>query len=80
MEVKKLQDELERLVGLQRAALRNETYGGFSPAERLEYDERRKRIVDLRTQIADKASVESNMTGAADQRREWNKSSETDTP
>lgn len=60
MEVRKLQDELERLVGLHRAALHNETYGGFSPAERLEYDERRKRISDLRTQIADKTSVESN--------------------
>jgi hypothetical protein len=63
VEVKKLQDELERLVGLQRAALHNETYGGFSPAERLEYDERRKRISDLRTQIADKAKVKHDRSG-----------------
>lgn len=41
-----------RLINLQSQAQREQIFGGFSAVERAEYEERRKRISDLRTEIA----------------------------
>jgi hypothetical protein len=66
-----------RLRKIQSLARQEEIYGGFSPAERAEYDNRAKRINELDVQLQALAIVDS---AATKQRREWNKSSETDTP
>jgi hypothetical protein len=71
------QSEVIRLRKAQILARQHEVYGGFSPAERLEYDERAKRIKELDAQL--EAIAVAGKAGA-EQRRNWNKSSETDTP
>jgi hypothetical protein len=65
-----------RLRKAQSKAQQNETYGGLSKQERSEYNGRADRIHELNTQI--QLSVEANRHGA-EQRRDWNKASETDT-
>jgi hypothetical protein len=79
----KLHSELAHLRKVQSDARWCEIFGGLSKEERLEYDQRRKRISVLQaavnaSAVADRAS-HSAKTAAADQRREWNKTSETDT-
>ena len=68
--------ELMRLRKVQIKAQQNETYGGLSKQERSEYNSRAERIHELNTQV--QPPVEANRR-AADQRRDWNKESETDT-
>jgi hypothetical protein len=77
----KLQSELRRLNTLQSRARQDEVFGGFSRAQRIEYNKREKRIHDLETELqAGADSEQSGMTAGPDQRREWNKSPETDNP
>lgn len=77
----KLQSELRRLNTLQSRARQDEVFGGFSRAQRIEYNKRERRIHDLETELqAGADSEQSGMTTGADQRREWNKSPETDNP
>ena len=77
----KLQSELRRLNTLQSRARQDEVFGGFSRAQRIEYNKRERRIHDLETELqAGADSEQSGMTAGADQRREWNKSPETDNP
>jgi hypothetical protein len=57
------QSEVTRLRKAQTLARQHEVYGGFSPAERAEYDERAKRIKELAAHLqasatADKAIAE----------------------
>jgi hypothetical protein len=77
MEEENPQSEVTRLRKTQFLARQQEIYGGFSPAERTEYDNRAKRIEELDAQLQAIAFTDK---AAAEQRREWNKSSETDTP
>ena len=58
-------------------ARQDEVYGGFSESERAEFDSRAKRIKELETQLKTLTSADEV---AAEQRREWNKKPETDTP
>jgi len=77
----KLQSELRRLNSLQSRARQDEVFGGFSRAQRIEYNKRERRIHDVETELqAGADSEQSGMTAGADQRREWNKSPETDNP
>jgi hypothetical protein len=71
------QSEVTRLRKAQSLARQHEVYGGFSSSERIEYDDRAKRIKELDAQLEAVAVVDN---AASEQRREWNKSSETDTP
>jgi hypothetical protein len=71
------QSEVTRLREAQTLARQHEVYGGFSPSERIEYDERAKRIKELDAQLEAIAVAD---TAGAEQRRDWNKLSETDTP
>jgi hypothetical protein len=74
----KLQSELRRLNTLQSRARQDEVFGGFSRAQRIEYNKRERRIHDLESELQAGADAEqSGMTAGADQRREWNKSPET---
>jgi len=77
MEEETAQSEVIRLRKAQVLAREREIYGGFSPAEQIEYDERAKRITELDHQVRALAILEN---AATEQRREWNKSGETDTP
>jgi Skp family chaperone for outer membrane proteins len=69
--------ELARLLKEQRQARQDEVYGGFSKSERAEYDTREERIHELDTQLLTMTSADE---AASEQRREWNRTSETDTP
>jgi hypothetical protein len=69
--------ELTQLLKAQRKARENEIYGGLSKQERDEYNERAERIHELDTQLQLIADTEGDV---AEQKREWNKESETDTP
>ena len=71
------QSELARLRKRQRQARQDEVFGGFSKSERAEYDRRAERINELDAQLQTLASADK---AAAEQRGEWNKKSETDTP
>jgi hypothetical protein len=71
------QSELTRLRKAQVLAQEREIYGGFSPAERIEYDNRAKRINELDAQVRALAIADD---AASERRRDWNKLSETDTP
>ena len=68
--------ELARLRKEQRQARQDEVYGGFSKSERAEYDSRAERIHELDSQLLTKTSADE---AASEQRREWNRKSETDT-
>ena len=79
-----LKCELTRLRSLQTTARQERVFGGFSTAEAIEYEKRADRIHNLETELQTGADLERSLrlggTAAADQRREWNKSAETDTP
>jgi hypothetical protein len=76
-----IHSELVRLRRLQSDARYSEIFGGFSRAERYEYEARAKRIRDLEVEFQlGEVAAHSGVSAAAEQRREWNKTSETDTP
>jgi hypothetical protein len=77
MEDETLSAELARLRDQQFSARQNEVYGGLSKVEQADYDARAKRIYELTKQVE---AIASSSRAQAEQRREWNKSSETDTP
>src|SRR5450755_2894435 len=65
----KLQSELRRLNSLQSRARQDEVFGGFSRAQRIEYNKRERRIHDVETELqAGADSEQSGMTAGADQR------------
>jgi hypothetical protein len=76
MEDESLTAELARLRKRQHDIRENEVYGGLSKAERAEYEIGAKRIDELTRQIE---AIALSGRAQAEQRREWNKSSETDT-
>jgi hypothetical protein len=69
--------ELARLRKQQHKTRQNEVYGGLSQDERAEYDNTTKRIDELTKQLE---AIASSDKAQAEQRREWNKGSETDAP
>ncbi len=69
--------ELARLRKQQHKTRQNEVYGGLSQDERAEYDSTTKRIDELTKQLE---AIASSDKAQAEQRREWNKESETDAP
>ena len=73
----KLQSELTRLRKQQAKARQDEIFGGFSRAERAEYDARANRIHEVETELETKPA---ERTIAEQQRRQWHKESDTDTP
>jgi hypothetical protein len=77
MEDETLSAELARLRDQQYSARQNEVYGGLSKVEQADYDARANRIYELTKQVA---AIASSSRAQAEQRREWNKSSETDIP
>ena len=81
MAKEKPESELNRLRTEQRKTRQDEVFGGLSPAELAAYDGKTKRIDELETALAATADAKKTRQHAsADQRREWNKESETDTP
>ena len=73
--------ELLRLLKEQTKALEDEVFGGLSSAERAEYNRKTKRINELEIEIAATAAARKGPRSARiEQRRQWNKESETDTP
>jgi len=75
--------ELARLRREQIKTRQDEVFGGLSHAERAEYNRKAKRIHELEIEL--QASVVTELHSqpdliAAEQRHEWNKNSETDTP
>jgi hypothetical protein len=73
--------ELKRLLKEQNKARQDEVFGGFSPAERAEYEGKKDRIHALESEIqASAGSKKSSMSAKAEQERQWNKEPETDTP
>jgi len=81
MQDKKTQSELKRLLDLQSKARHDRIFGGFSTAEQIEYDIGKTRIHESgnRTSKA-QGPQQVGMTETEDQRREWNKTSESDIP
>jgi hypothetical protein len=78
----KLQSELTRLRKQQDKARQDEVFGGLSHVERAEYEARANRINDVEIELQTKGgkpSSQSDLT-AAEQKREWDKNSKTDTP
>jgi hypothetical protein len=77
----KPESELKRLRAEQNKSRQNEVFGGFSPAERIEYEVKSERIHTLEIEILAGAGAEQNARSAkAEQQFQWNKESETDTP
>ncbi|MGA9799715.1 MAG: hypothetical protein WBQ68_11950 [Terriglobales bacterium] len=74
---KTLEQERARLLEQQSKARRDEVFGGFTQSERAAYDARSNSIHELEKTILEARQREA---AAADQRREWNKQSEVDTP
>ena len=75
------QAELARLGKEQTKARQDEVFGGLSPAERAEYDGNAKRINELEIEIrASATAIRISRSAKAEQKRQWNKASETDTP
>jgi hypothetical protein len=70
MVVENRQSELTRLRNEQFKTLHDEVFGGLSPAERAEYEQKAKRIHKLEAEI--------QASAVAEQRREWRKHSEID--
>ena len=77
MENENPHSELMRLRKAQSNAQQNEVFGGLSNQERSEYNDRTERIHELSAQLQLTTDTDRD---AAEQRREWNKESETDTP
>jgi hypothetical protein len=81
MAKEKPQSELTRLRMEQNKTRRDEVFGGLTPAERAEYDGKSERIYELESEIQASAVAEKSLQFAkAEQKRQWNKESETDTP
>jgi len=77
----KPESELKRLRDEQYKTRQDEVFGGLSPAERTEYNRKSKRINDLAIELTASAGAKKGPQSAtAEQRRQWNKDSETDTP
>jgi hypothetical protein len=79
----KLHSELTRLRREQSKAREAEVFGGFSRAERGEYEARANRIHDVEIELDHTKPAERDSSSdmrAAGQKREWDKTSETDTP
>jgi hypothetical protein len=75
------QSELTRLLREQEKTRRDEVFGGLTPAERAEYKRKAERIQKLESEIQASAVAEnSSQVAKAEQKRQWNKESETDTP
>jgi hypothetical protein len=73
--------ELIRLRKEQIKAQQNEVFGGWSPAEHAQYEQRMKRINELEIQLRMTGISEKNSESGAEQkqRSRWNEESETDT-
>jgi hypothetical protein len=81
MAKEKPQSELTRLRTEQEKTRRDEVFGGLTPAERAEYKRKSERIYELESEIQASAVAEkSSQFAKAEQKRQWNKESETDTP
>jgi hypothetical protein len=81
MAKEKPESELKRLRKEQNKTLQDEVFGGLSPAERSEYDRKTKRINELESERQASAVAErSSESAKAEQRLQWNKEPETDTP
>jgi hypothetical protein len=81
MAKEKPESELKRLRTEQNQTRRDEVFGGLSPAERAAYDRKSKRIYELESQIhASAVAKKSPRSAQAEQRLQWNKEPETDTP
>lgn len=81
MAKEKPESELKRLRVEQKKAQQDEVFGGLSPAERAAYNEKTNRINELEIELTARAlAIKSSQFTKAEQKREWNKESETDTP
>jgi hypothetical protein len=81
MAKEKPESELKRLRTEQEKIRRDEVFGGLSPAERAAYNRKSDRIHELESEIQAGAVAEkSSQFAKAEQRRQWNKGSDTDTP
>ena len=77
----KPESELKRLIREQDKTEQDEVFGGLLPAARAAYNRKAKRINELEIQLSSSAFAEKNLQSAkAEQKRQWNKKSETDTP
>jgi hypothetical protein len=75
------QAELARLLKEQDKTRQDEVFGGLSSAERAEYDGKTRRINQLAIELtASAVAKKSSQSVKAEQRRQWSKKSETDTP
>jgi hypothetical protein len=76
-----LESELNRLREEQSKTRQDELFVGLSPAERAEYYRKSERIYELQGEMQMSAIAEqSSRSAKTEQRRQWNKASETDTP
>jgi hypothetical protein len=81
MAKEKSESELKRLRTEQNKTRQDEVFGGLSPAERAEYEGKSERIHELESEIQASAVAEKRSQSAkAEQKRQWNKEPETDTP
>ncbi len=81
MAKEKPESELKRLRKEQNQTRRDEVFGGLSPAERDAYDRKSERIYELESQIhASAVAKKSPRSAQAEQRLQWTKEPETDTP
>jgi hypothetical protein len=77
----KPESELKRLRAEQNKTRQDEVFGGLSPAERAEYEEKSERIHELEREVLASAVAEkSSRSAKAEQQLQWNKEPETDTP
>jgi hypothetical protein len=73
--------ELNRLRVEQRKAREDEVFGGLTLSERIAFNARAKRINELEIDLATIAFAKKSVQSAnANQRDQWNKEAETDTP
>lgn len=76
-----LESELKRLRKEQNKTLEDEVFGGLSPDERVEFNRKTKRINELEIELTASAlAKKTSQSSKAEQTRQWNKESETDTP
>ena len=69
----KREAELKRLLKEQHKARQDEVFGGFSPAERAEYEGKADRIHALESEIqASAVSKKGSLSAKAEQERQWN--------
>jgi hypothetical protein len=71
--------ELKWLRAEQVKSRQDEIFGGFSPAERAQYEAKSERIHKLESEIQAGAGAEQNARSTKAE-QQWNKESETDTP